>query len=203
MESDRLKVGELAKRAGTSVRTLHYYDEIGLLSPSHHTASGHRLYDANDVARLQQIHSPACRCARGAYWSRSRRGQRQSLISNGFHNLPQSGHVDALGIVDAEREPSFMANDLSSPVPVYLGQLKRPNETFAERMEGDALPLDSLITPICWEPLGKRMSALTIWAAGRDARAKPEGTTTISRPDQRSSVRLSQYGSLRSIRNSI
>lgn len=49
------KVGELAKRTGISVRTLHYYDEIGLLSPSHHTAAGYRLYTAGDVARLQQI----------------------------------------------------------------------------------------------------------------------------------------------------
>jgi DNA-binding transcriptional MerR regulator len=49
------KVGELARRTGVSVRTLHYYDEIGLLSPSHHTGSGHRLYAARDVVRLQQV----------------------------------------------------------------------------------------------------------------------------------------------------
>jgi DNA-binding transcriptional MerR regulator len=49
------KVGELARRTGLSVRTLHYYDELGLLSPSHHSGSGHRLYDADDVARLQRI----------------------------------------------------------------------------------------------------------------------------------------------------
>ncbi|MCA1728462.1 MAG: MerR family transcriptional regulator [Actinobacteria bacterium] len=52
-----LKVGELAKRTGLSVRALHYYDEIGLLSPSRRTGSGHRLYAAGDVARLQQIKS--------------------------------------------------------------------------------------------------------------------------------------------------
>lgn len=51
------KVGELAKRTGVSVRTLHYYDEIGLLTPSHHTGSGYRLYAESDVARLQQIKS--------------------------------------------------------------------------------------------------------------------------------------------------
>jgi MerR family transcriptional regulator, thiopeptide resistance regulator len=51
------KVGELAKRTGLSVRTLHYYDEIGLLSPSQRTDSGHRLYTAGDVVRLQQIKS--------------------------------------------------------------------------------------------------------------------------------------------------
>lgn len=51
------KVGELAKRTGLTVRTLHHYDQIGLLSPSHRTAAGHRLYVDDDVARLQQITS--------------------------------------------------------------------------------------------------------------------------------------------------
>jgi DNA-binding transcriptional MerR regulator len=49
------KVGELARRTGLTIRTLHHYDEIGLLKPSLHTESGHRLYTAADVARLQQI----------------------------------------------------------------------------------------------------------------------------------------------------
>jgi DNA-binding transcriptional MerR regulator len=51
------KVGELAKQVGLSVRTLHYYDEIGLLPPSRRTDSGHRLYTAGDVVRLQRIKS--------------------------------------------------------------------------------------------------------------------------------------------------
>jgi DNA-binding transcriptional MerR regulator len=51
------KVGELAKRTGVSVRTLHHYDEIGLLSPSHRSPSGYRLYTEVDVQRLQQIRS--------------------------------------------------------------------------------------------------------------------------------------------------
>lgn len=57
MRSAPLKVGDLARQTGLSVRTLHYYEEIGLLSPSHRTASGHRMYSAGDVARLQQIKS--------------------------------------------------------------------------------------------------------------------------------------------------
>lgn len=52
-----MKVGQLARRTGLSVRTLHYYDEIGLLSPTQHTESGHRLYSDSDIARLQQIMS--------------------------------------------------------------------------------------------------------------------------------------------------
>ena len=51
------KVGELARETGLSVRALHYYDEIGLLSPLRRTEAGHRLYDVGDVARLQQIKS--------------------------------------------------------------------------------------------------------------------------------------------------
>jgi DNA-binding transcriptional MerR regulator len=55
MPFNALKVGELAKRTGLTVRTLHHYDEIGLLKPSQHTDTGHRLYTAGDVARLQQV----------------------------------------------------------------------------------------------------------------------------------------------------
>jgi DNA-binding transcriptional MerR regulator len=51
------KVGALARRTGLSVRALHHYDELGLLSPSHRSASGYRLYTAADVVRLQQIRS--------------------------------------------------------------------------------------------------------------------------------------------------
>lgn len=50
-----LKVGELARLTGLTVRTLHHYDETGLLSPSLRTAAGHRLYTRTDIARLHQI----------------------------------------------------------------------------------------------------------------------------------------------------
>lgn len=50
-----MKIGELAKQTGLSIRTLHYYDEVGLLSPSHRTEVGHRQYSARDIIRLQQI----------------------------------------------------------------------------------------------------------------------------------------------------
>src|SRR5215203_3745749 len=52
-----MTVGALAKRVGVSVRTLRYYDEIGLLTPDRHTTAGYRLYGVGDVARLQQIRS--------------------------------------------------------------------------------------------------------------------------------------------------
>jgi MerR family transcriptional regulator, thiopeptide resistance regulator len=52
-----LRVGELAKRTGLSVRALHHYEEIGLLAPGRQGSGGHRRYSAADVARLQQIRS--------------------------------------------------------------------------------------------------------------------------------------------------
>jgi DNA-binding transcriptional MerR regulator len=55
MLAETLKVGELARRTGLTVRTLHHYDEIGLLKPSGHTEAGYRLYTVSDVARLQQV----------------------------------------------------------------------------------------------------------------------------------------------------
>ena len=55
MGFEALKVGELAKQTGLTIRTLHHYDEISLLKPSLHTAAGHRLYTAADIARLQQV----------------------------------------------------------------------------------------------------------------------------------------------------
>jgi MerR family transcriptional regulator, thiopeptide resistance regulator len=50
-----LKVGALARQTGLTVRTLHHYDEIGLLTPSHRSGAGYRLYTRDDVARLHQI----------------------------------------------------------------------------------------------------------------------------------------------------
>jgi DNA-binding transcriptional MerR regulator len=57
MKFEALKVGELARRTGLTIRTLHHYDEIGLLKPSLYTEAGYRLYTRGDVARLQQVRS--------------------------------------------------------------------------------------------------------------------------------------------------
>ena len=49
------RVGELAEASGLTVRTLHYYEEIGLLVASERSEAGHRLYTAADVERLYRI----------------------------------------------------------------------------------------------------------------------------------------------------
>ncbi len=48
-------IHQLAELAGVSVRTLHYYDEIGLLRPGRVEKNGYRSYGENDLLRLQQI----------------------------------------------------------------------------------------------------------------------------------------------------
>lgn len=50
-----MKISEVAKMSGVTVRTLHYYDEIGLLKPSETTEAGYRMYSIEDLERLQQI----------------------------------------------------------------------------------------------------------------------------------------------------
>ncbi len=50
-----MTVHEVSRLAGVSVRTLQYYDRIGLLQPAGHTEAGYRLYDDADLERLQQI----------------------------------------------------------------------------------------------------------------------------------------------------
>ncbi len=50
-----LTVGAIAEFAGVTVRTLHHYDEIGLVSPQHRTEAGYRLYGSAEVARLQEV----------------------------------------------------------------------------------------------------------------------------------------------------
>lgn len=55
MNDDEYPVGAVARLAGVSVRTLHHYDRIGLLTPSGRNAAGYRVYTLPDLKRLQQI----------------------------------------------------------------------------------------------------------------------------------------------------
>lgn len=50
-----MKISEVAKLTGITVRTLHYYDEIGLLRPSEITEAGYRIYRDEDLKKLQEI----------------------------------------------------------------------------------------------------------------------------------------------------
>src|SRR5512142_841742 len=53
--AEHLTVGRMAELAGVTVRTLHHYDETGLVQPSARTAAGYRAYSAGDLERLRQV----------------------------------------------------------------------------------------------------------------------------------------------------
>jgi DNA-binding transcriptional MerR regulator len=55
VSEDEIQIGELARAAGLTVRTLHHYDAIGLLVPAQRSASGRRLYSPAEVQRLYRI----------------------------------------------------------------------------------------------------------------------------------------------------
>lgn len=54
-EDTVLTVGQVAQMFGVTVRTLHHYDEIGLLTPGERSRAGYRLYTDDDVTRLQHV----------------------------------------------------------------------------------------------------------------------------------------------------
>jgi MerR family transcriptional regulator, thiopeptide resistance regulator len=55
LETAGYTVGRVADLSGVTIRTLHHYDEIGLLSPSGRSAAGYRLYEDSDLERLRRV----------------------------------------------------------------------------------------------------------------------------------------------------
>ncbi|MFC5468497.1 methyltransferase domain-containing protein [Cohnella suwonensis] len=56
-DKEYLTTGQIAKRTGMTIRTLRYYDQIGLLKPSYYNHASVRLYGREDLVRLQKIHA--------------------------------------------------------------------------------------------------------------------------------------------------
>lgn len=56
-EPNLLKIGDFAREAGTNLRTLRYYEEIGLFQPAARSKGGFRFYRATDVNRLKMVHT--------------------------------------------------------------------------------------------------------------------------------------------------
>jgi DNA-binding transcriptional MerR regulator len=55
MALGHVQIGEVAERTGLSLRTIRYYEEVGLVTPSSRTTGGFRLYSELDVSRLQLV----------------------------------------------------------------------------------------------------------------------------------------------------
>ncbi len=115
-------VSELASLADVTVRTLHHYDRIGLLTPSGRSASGYRLYDHDDLRRLQQI----------LVW-------RQLGFSLGeIAELVEGAKRDRAAALRAQR--ALLSQRLEKMATV----LKRVDEALKEIEEGTAMNEDTM-----------------------------------------------------------
>lgn len=90
----KLRIGQLARAAGFSEKTLRFYDEIGLLRPSGRSASGYRLYDEEAVERLRFV-----RKAKGLGLSLD---DMRTILEIGDEGRVPCGHV--VSVVDRELE---------------------------------------------------------------------------------------------------
>ncbi|MGO1384468.1 MAG: HEAT repeat domain-containing protein [Arachnia sp.] len=166
-----LTVGEVARHAGLSVRTLHHYDQVGLLKPGGRSAAGYRLYSPADLHRLLQI---------------------QHLKSLGL-SLDEVGTAlgaedfDALGVledhiaeverrIEAEQKLLMTLQTLRTPAVAGWRQvvsaveqserLRHPEPHVRLRAAltaGDAVPLEALVEQLSADPVPGVREVLT-WA---------------------------------------
>lgn len=125
MEPQSLKVGELARRTGVSVRTLHHYDEIGLLAPKARSRTGHRLYGEADVERLLRI---------------------RALVQMGF-SLDEVAACLTRRDFPVERVLAMHVERLRSHI-AHSEQLCRRLESLLVRVRGDHVPVGEFLEAI-------------------------------------------------------
>jgi hypothetical protein len=105
MGDQRWSIGQLARASGVTVRTLHYYDQIGLVSPGERTAAGHRRYVEADVRRLYRVRpAPAPHARRGL-----RRHRDHVQRWAGLHPPPDPGRATGhttISYEDVARSPT-------------------------------------------------------------------------------------------------
>lgn len=146
-----LKVGQLAARTGTTVRTLHHYDEIGLLKPARRSPSGHRLYDAAEVERLQQIKS-----LQGLGWSLDE--IRSALTEPGMATL----EVVRLRLKQARRDLQRQQRlvDLLGRIEACLKQARQPSiDLFLQTIEAMTM-FEKYYTPEQLQQLEERRATV-------------------------------------------
>ena len=152
-KTKELKIGEVAQRAGVSVRTLRYYEEIGLLIPTERTASGHRLYGPTAVERLQQIRSL------------QQLGLNLSEVDallRGKEISPQRIVADHLAQVRAQRDALALLENQLQRLSELLTQAPRDDahavEIFLSTMEAMTM-YEKYLTPEQLEDVNKRHAA--------------------------------------------
>jgi len=86
-----MRIGDLAKKAGTTMRTIRYYEQLGLIEPAARTRGGFRLYEEDELRKLrliktlQLVDTPLAQVK--AFFDQRRRGRVASDIAAGISDL--------------------------------------------------------------------------------------------------------------------
>jgi MerR family Zn(II)-responsive transcriptional regulator of zntA len=86
-----MRIGDLAKKAGTTMRTIRYYEQLGLIEPAARTRGGFRLYEEEELRKLrliktlQLVETPLAQVK--AFFDQRRRGRVASDIAAGISEL--------------------------------------------------------------------------------------------------------------------
>lgn len=117
-------VQQLAELAGVSVRTLHHYDEIGLLQPAERSEKGYRYYTRNELLRLQQI----------MFYKQL--GMPLATIAE-LMDSPEYNAIDALEehrllLIDKERELSVLIKTIDKTIQAMKNNKVIPDEELYE-----------------------------------------------------------------------
>src|SRR5918999_442833 len=169
MSERQLRIGEVARATGVTVRALHHYDEIGLLVPSGRSESGYRLYSGADVGRLYRI-----RALQGMGFTLAEIGD--ELLRDGEDPRPAlRRHIERID------ERLRLAERLRSRLTDILETLDRAGEPTGQ-MFIDAIEvmtrMERYYTPEQLERLAERPDAF-----GDEGRARAQGDWTRLPPE--------------------
>lgn len=136
------RVGELSAATGLTVRTLHHYNQIGLLTPARRSGGGHRLYSAEDVRRLMLIVIL----------------RRAGLPLAEIKDVLARGHVDIAALIDRQTK------DLESALIDTVAFGRRLQDASIEELSQDPTRLRELINWVQPNPIASQPVVFLVYA---------------------------------------
>jgi len=145
MGLQHMQIGEVAEQTGLSLRTIRYYEEVGLVTPSSRTPGGFRLYTETHVARLRLIRrmkpldfsleemKEVLAALDGLDAERTTPAEREDLVTR------LEGYRTAAGArVDALREQLDVAEGFASDLRREIGRQRRLTTEWGNRSGSDS-----------------------------------------------------------------
>ncbi len=136
------RVGELSAATGLTVRTLHHYNQIGLLTPARRSGGGHRLYSAEDVRRLMFIVIL----------------RRAGLPLTEIKDVLARDELDVAGLIDRQ------AKDLESALIDTVAFGRRLQDAPIEELSRDPTRLRELINWVQPNPIASQPVVFLVYA---------------------------------------